>query len=95
MGITDYFVICSGTSERQVKTICEEVSRRMHTHEISPYRTEGEREGRWAVLDYVDIVVHVFHTEERGFYELERLWKDAPVVPFQDPQLVEESEAAG
>lgn len=86
--ITDYFLICSGTSERQVKTICDEISARMLSHGISPYRSEGEKEARWAVLDYVDVVVHVFHKEEREFYELERLWKDAPVVPFLDPELV-------
>jgi ribosome-associated protein len=83
--ITDYFVICSGNTERQVRTIAEEVEKRLREDfGAKPYRREGEREGRWVLLDYVDFVVHVFHNEERDYYDLERLWADAGRVPFDD-----------
>ena len=83
--ITDYFLICSGNTDRQVRTIADEVERHLlQTHRAKPFRREGEREGRWILLDYVDFVVHVFQTADRDYYDLERLWSDAPVVPFQD-----------
>ena len=83
--ITDHFLICSGNTERQVSTISDEVEKRMREqHRIKPYRREGEREARWVVLDYLDFVVHVFHKEERDYYDLERLWSDAPTVPFDN-----------
>lgn len=83
--ITDYFVIASGGNERQVRTIAEEIERRLATtHQIKPFRREGEREGRWVLLDYVDFVVHVFLREEREYYDLERLWSDAPVMHYDD-----------
>jgi ribosome-associated protein len=78
--ITDYFVICSGGTERQVRTIVEEVERVLRGVERKPVRREGETEGRWVLLDYVDVVVHVFAEEEREYYDLERLWLDAPRV---------------
>lgn len=84
IGITDYFVICSGNTERQVATIVDEVVESLNGEGIKPYRKEGEREQRWVLLDYLDFVVHVFHQEEREFYELERLWKDAARVGFAD-----------
>ena len=87
IGITDYFVICSGNTERQVKTIADEVMRKMLENGLKPYRREGERENRWVLLDYLDIVVHIFHVEEREFYGIERLWRDATTVPFEDRQL--------
>lgn len=80
IGITDYFLICSGNNERQVRTIVEEIEGQLRPIGARPYRREGERELRWVVLDYLDVVVHVFHQEERDFYELERLWQDAPRV---------------
>lgn len=81
LGITDYFVICSGNTERQVRAIAEAVERALAVDDgVKPYRREGEREGRWVLLDYVDFVVHVFHQEERDYYSLERLWSDAPRV---------------
>lgn len=83
IGITDYFVICSGRNERQVSTIVEEVERRLHAAGFKAYRREGEREQRWVLLDYLDFVVHVFHEEERGYYELERLWSDAERIEAQ------------
>jgi ribosome-associated protein len=83
--ITDHFLICSGNTDRQVKTIADEVERALSTGGVKPYRREGEREGRWVLLDYVDFVVHVFHKEDREYYDLERLWADAPVIEFEDP----------
>jgi ribosome-associated protein len=79
--ITDYFVICSGNNERQVRTIAEAVEERLRgDFGIKPFRREGGREARWLLLDYVDFVVHVFHREDREYYDLERLWSDAPIV---------------
>jgi len=76
--ITDYFVICSGTSDRQVKTLVEEVEKAVRLLGERPVRREGEADARWVLLDYVDVVVHVFAQEEREYYDLERLWRDAP-----------------
>jgi ribosome-associated protein len=78
--ITDYFVICSGRSEPQVKTIVEEVEKAVRELGERPIRREGEAEARWVLLDYIDVVVHVFAEEEREYYDLERLWRDAPRV---------------
>ncbi len=84
--ITDHFLICSGNTDRQVKTIADEVERVLAVERaIKPFRREGQREGRWVLLDYVDFVVHVFHKDDRDYYDLERLWSDAPVVDFEDP----------
>lgn len=82
--ITDYFVIASGTTDRQVKTIVEEVEKALRELGRKPVRREGETEGRWVLLDYVDVVVHVFADEERGYYDLERLWRDAPRVDWTE-----------
>lgn len=83
--ITDYFLICSGNTQRQVRTIADEVEKRLNeSHGRKPFRREGEREARWVLLDYVDFVVHVFHTDDREYYDLERLWADARVVPFEE-----------
>jgi ribosome-associated protein len=79
--ITDHFLICSGNTDRQVKTIADEVTKVLSAERgVKPFRREGEREGRWVLLDYVDFVVHVFHPTLRSFYQLERLWSDAEVV---------------
>jgi ribosome-associated protein len=85
LAITDFFLICSGNTERQVSAIAEEIERRLLAdHSRKPIRREGHRESRWVVLDYVDFVVHVFHRDDRDYYELERLWRDAPEVPFEE-----------
>ncbi|HWL66142.1 MAG TPA: ribosome silencing factor [Actinomycetota bacterium] len=85
--ITDHFLICSGTSDRQVRTIADEIEKTLREdHSVKPYRREGEREARWVLLDYVDFVVHVFQTADREYYDLERLWADAPRF------VIEESE---
>ena len=82
--ITDYFVICSGQTDRQVKTIVEEVEKAVRDLGEKPVRREGEADSRWVLLDYVDVVVHVFAEEEREYYDLERLWRDAPRVELDD-----------
>lgn len=82
--ITDCFVIASAPNERQVSAIVDEVEEKLRLHGAKPTRREGTREGRWVLLDFVDIVVHVQHTEERGFYGLDRLWKDCPRIEFPE-----------
>ncbi|MCL2533017.1 MAG: ribosome silencing factor [Nocardiaceae bacterium] len=81
--ITDCFVIASAPNERQVNAIVENIEDRLRETGHKPVRREGTREGRWALLDYVDIVVHVQHTDERNFYALDRLWKDCPEIPVE------------
>jgi ribosome-associated protein len=81
--ITDYFVIVSGASDRQVKTLADEVVRALKEAGVRPVRREGEVAARWVLLDFVDFVVHVFNQEEREFYRLENLWRDAPVVDWE------------
>jgi ribosome-associated protein len=78
--ITDVFVLCSAKNDRQVKSIVDEVEDRLREIGAKPVRREGERDGRWVLIDYAEIVVHVQHTEEREFYALERLWRDCPVI---------------
>ena len=75
---TDYFVIAGGTSDVQVKAIAEHVLDELKKDSVRPEHMEGLRGGRWVLLDYVDFVVHVFHPQARGFYQLENLWGDAP-----------------
>lgn len=84
--ITDCFVLASAPNERQVQAIVDEVEEKLRERGVKPTRREGTREGRWILLDYTDVVVHVQHTEERGFYGLDRLWKDCPRVEF--PEIV-------
>lgn len=75
--LCDYFVICSGRSSTQVKSLAENLEEKMEKEcALSPRRREGVREGRWAVLDYEDVIVHIFNDDERDFYRLERLWED-------------------
>lgn len=78
--ITDYFVICSGQTDRQVKTIVEEVEKAVRELGERPIRREGEAGARWVLLDYIDVVVHIFTEAEREYYDLERLWRDAPRI---------------
>jgi ribosome-associated protein len=85
--ITDLFVIASAPNERQVQAIVEEVEEKMRLAGAKPTRREGAREGRWVLLDFVDVVVHVQHSEERGFYGLDRLWKDCPRIAFAEAQV--------
>lgn len=84
LAITDAFVITSGTNLRQVRTIAEEVEARLKADGgISPLRIEGMADATWVLLDYGDLVVHVFLDETRAFYDLERLWSDAPRVAWE------------
>jgi ribosome-associated protein len=80
LALTDVFVIVSASTDRQVGAIVDEVEDKLRETGAMPVRREGEREGRWVLIDYGDIVVHVQHDEERNFYELERLWKDCPEI---------------
>ena len=80
---TDYFLICSGTSERQVQAIADAVLERMREEKVRPLHVEGYNRGQWVLLDYGDFVVHIFQDEPRKFYALERLWGDAPDVTKQ------------
>jgi ribosome-associated protein len=81
--ITDCFVLASGSNDRQVNAIVDEVEEKMRLAGYKPARREGTREGRWVLLDYVDIVVHIQHRDERDFYALDRLWRDCPVIPVE------------
>ncbi|GAA3226767.1 ribosome silencing factor [Nonomuraea helvata] len=83
--ITDAFLLCSATNDRQVRAIVDEIEERLRAEaDAKPVRREGEREGRWVLLDYIDIVVHVQHEEDRTFYALERLWKDCPAISLPE-----------
>lgn len=82
--ITDAFLVCSAPNDRQVKSIVDEIEKRLREHNAKPLRREGLKDGRWVLLDYADIVVHVQHDEERSFYALERLWRDCPLIELPD-----------
>ncbi|WP_435771648.1 ribosome silencing factor [Nocardioides sp. SYSU DS0651] len=80
LAITDAFLLASGANDRQVRAIVEEVEDKLREAGAKPIRREGHRDGRWVLLDYGDVVIHVQHTEEREFYALERLWRDCPSI---------------
>lgn len=82
--ITDVFVICSASNDRQVRAIVDAVEERLLGLGAKPVRREGQQEGRWVLLDFADIVVHVQHEDERVFYALERLWSDCPAIALAD-----------
>jgi ribosome-associated protein len=85
LGITDWFVICSARNDRQLKTVVEEVQSRLKQDEdVAPRRREGQPDTGWMLLDYGVMVVHAFTEEQRGFYDLERLWADAPTTVYVD-----------
>ena len=84
LAITDIFLLCSAANDRQVKAIVDAVEAALDAVDVDPVRREGERDGRWVLLDYLDFVVHVQHTEERAFYALERLWKDCPTIELPE-----------
>ncbi|MGP8001581.1 MAG: ribosome silencing factor [Streptosporangiaceae bacterium] len=83
--ITDVFLLCSAANDRQVRAIVDAIEEKLRKAGARPVRREGEREGRWVLLDYLDIVVHVQHAEERTYYGLERLWKDCPRIQLPEP----------
>ena len=80
LALTDIFLICSGRNERMVRSIADNVERRLQTCGATRYRREGQTIGRGILLDFGELVIHVFHPEERGFYQLERLWRDCPKI---------------
>jgi ribosome-associated protein len=95
--ITDAFLLASAPNERQVSAIVDAIEETLLAlpEKAKPVRREGERAGRWVLLDYVDVVVHVQHAEEREFYSLDRLWKDCPRIEFVDRDLVARSTGSG
>jgi ribosome-associated protein len=95
--ITDAFVLASAPNERQVSAIVDEIEEQLLKlpEPAKPVRREGERSGRWVLLDYVDVVLHIQHTEDREYYALDRLWKDCPTIPFTDRALVGSSAERG
>ena len=80
LAITDAFLLVSAGNERQVRAIVEAIEDALRAAGAKPVRREGHHEGRWVLLDFAEIVVHVMHTEEREFYALERLWRDCPTI---------------
>ena len=83
--LTDVFLLATGRNERNVVAIASEIEDKLIAHGSKPLRREGRAEGRWILLDFGDLVVHVFHEEDRMYYSLERLWKDCPVIPIDLP----------
>jgi ribosome-associated protein len=83
--ITDYFVICSAATQRQIKTVIESIEDALRPLGERPARREGEDGAGWWLIDYIDVVIHVFGDEERAYYDLERLWRDAPRLTWQEP----------
>jgi ribosome-associated protein len=95
LAITDVFLLCSGANDRQVRSIIDEVELKLKQAGATLVRREGENEGRWVLLDYDDIVVHVQNEQERSFYALERIWKDCPVIPLPEAATIGTATAGG
>lgn len=83
--LTDVFLLVTGRNERNVLSIASEIEDKLIEFGAKPLRREGRQEGRWVLLDFGDLVVHVFHEEDRMYYSLERLWKDCPAIPVELP----------
>ena len=83
--LTDVFLLATGRNERNVVSIASEIEDKLLDSGSKPLRREGRAEGRWILLDFGDLIVHVFHEEDRMYYSLERLWKDCPVIPIDLP----------
>jgi ribosome-associated protein len=86
--ITDYFIICTGENPAQIKAISEAIKEGFLKKKISPIGIEGLKFARWVLMDYGDIIVHIFSRETRDFYELERFWIDAPRIPFEEKKKI-------
>lgn len=82
--LADYFVICSGNSERQINAIVEEIIEKEEEQAVEVKRVEGKDGGKWVLIDLGDVIIHVFHATERSFYNLEKLWSDAPLVSINE-----------
>ena len=95
--ITDAFVIASASNERQVGSIVDAIEEALLglPEKAKPVRREGERQGRWVLLDYIDVVIHSQHAEEREFYALDKLWKDCPTIEFVDRDLADAESSSG
>ena len=87
--LTDVFLLATGRNERQTRSIADEIEERLQPLGVNALRREGKAEGRWILLDFGDLVVHVFHEEDRMYYSLERLWKDCPAIPLDLPAPVQ------
>lgn len=85
-GIADFFVICSADADRQVKAIADEVDEKLHNQGIRCFHKEGYETMNWIILDYFDVIVHVFRAEARNYYNLEKLWGDAPVIKIKNDE---------
>jgi ribosome-associated protein len=83
LAITDVFLVVTASNERQVGAVVDGIEEALRRHDARPVRREGDRQLRWVLLDYLDLVVHVQHTEERRFYALERLWRDCPRIALK------------
>jgi ribosome-associated protein len=95
MPIVDAFVIITGRNERNVQAIASEIEDEMHKAGTKLLRREGRAEGRWILLDFGDVVAHIFHEEERVYYGLERLWRDCPTIPFTAPDSQAVADGSG
>ncbi|MEJ5350366.1 MAG: ribosome silencing factor [Melioribacteraceae bacterium] len=84
--ISDFFVICSAEVDKQVKAIADEVEEKLNLKGVKCYNREGYETLNWVILDYFDVIVHIFRTEARNYYNLEKLWGDAPVIPVEDEE---------
>jgi ribosome-associated protein len=82
--IADYFIICSGTSDRQVQAIAASIQENLKEYGILPLGIEGERLGKWVLMDYADVIIHIFYEPIREFYDIERLWSDVPCMEVGD-----------
>ncbi|OIJ16178.1 ribosome silencing factor [Anaerobacillus arseniciselenatis] len=82
--ISDYFLICNGNSEKQVQAIATEIKKSAQAQDIELKRLEGFDQARWVLIDLDDVVVHVFHKDERVYYNLEKLWGDAPTIDIEE-----------
>lgn len=80
--LADVFLLCSARNERMVLSIADEMEEKLSEHGVKRLRQEGRGEGRWVLLDFGNVIAHIFHEEERVYYQLERLWKDCPVIPL-------------
>jgi ribosome-associated protein len=94
--ITDAFLLCSAANDRQVVSVVDEIEERVrHELGVKPVRREGDRDARWVLLDFIDVVVHVQHVEERVYYSLERIWQDCPAIALPDDVAPTRSAAGG
>lgn len=91
----DYFIICSADSDTQVKAIADEIDKKLRDEGIKCWHKEGFMALQWVLLDYVDVVVHIFKKEAREFYNLEKLWGDAEIIEVEDPMLKPGKETGG